>query len=342
MMSEQASASSTPTSFPSSSPLEILAFGEAMALLVAESEGDLAHVSHYERRIAGADTNVAIGLARLGFHVGWLSRVGDDSLGRYLRQTLQDNGLDCRHLTRDSEAPTGLMFKARASQGEDPHVEYFRQGSAASRMNARDADGIDFSALRHLHATGIPPAISPSCRELSFHLFEQARASGASISFDPNLRPTLWSSEREMRDTLNQLTSRADWVLPGLAEGERLTGHKTPEAIAGHYLEQGAKAVIIKLGPEGSYYRGLIGGQEAAFSVPGQRVERVVDTVGAGDAFAVGIVSALLDGLSPEAAMLRANLLGSRAVQVRGDMEGLPDRQTLKAIENGEAASLVS
>ena len=73
-----------------------------------------------------------------------------------------------------------------------------------------------------------------------------------------------------------------------------------------------------------------------------QRVNQVVDTVGAGDAFAVGAISALLDGLSPEAAMLRANLLGSRAVQVRGDMEGLPDRQTLTAIENGEAASLVS
>lgn len=342
MMSDHPSASSTHASSHSSSqssqatssrPLEILAFGEAMALLVAESEGDLAQVSHYERRIAGADTNVAIGLARLGFHVGWLSRVGHDSLGRYLRHTLEAEGLDCRHLSEDALAPTGLMFKARAKQGEDPHVEYFRQGSAASRMDASDASGVDFSALRHLHATGIPPAVSTTCRELSFALFNKARASGASISFDPNLRPTLWSSEHEMRETLNQLACQADWVFPGLSEGQFLTGKKTPEAVAGYYLERGAKAVIIKLGPEGSYYRGVIGGQEAAFSVPGQRVDKVIDTVGAGDAFAVGAVSALLDGLSPRDAMLRANLLGSRAVQVRGDMEGLPDRATLDELE---------
>ncbi|MBD3895606.1 sugar kinase [Halomonas sp. ML-15] len=311
---------------------EILTFGEAMTMFVAETPGPLADVEHFQRRIAGADTNVAIGLARLGFHVAWLSRVGADGFGEFIRQTLEREGLDCRYLTADPAHPTGLLFKERAAGGQDPKVSYFRRGSAASQLSCADADHLDLSALKHLHATGIPPALSASARELSLHLLQQARAAGASISFDPNLRPSLWRSEEEMRDTLNQLASLADWVLPGLAEGRLLSGRDSPEAIADFYLERGAKAVVIKLGPEGGYYRGTLGGREESFSVPGFPVTDVVDTVGAGDAFAVGVISALLDGDHPRQAIQRGNLLGAEAVKVIGDMEGLPDRQRLKAL----------
>lgn len=320
---------STPPSAP-----EILAFGEAMTLFVADHPGELAEVERFQRRLAGADTNVAIGLSRLGFHVGWLSRVGADGFGTYLRRALEAEGLDCRHLRVDPEHPTGLVFKERALEGADPRVEYFRRGSAASHLAPTDAEGVDFSALRHLHATGIPPALSASCRELSEAMLERARQAGASLSFDPNLRPSLWSSEAEMRDTLNALAVRTDWVLPGLAEGRLLTGRDTPEAIADFYLERGAKAVIIKLGPEGSYYRGHLGDGLESLTVPGMPVAEVVDTVGAGDGFAVGVISALLDGRSPREALRRGNLIGSLAVQVVGDMEGLPDRARLSELES--------
>ncbi|MBD3897571.1 sugar kinase [Halomonas sp. ML-15] len=314
-------------------PPEILAFGEAMAMFVANSPGPLSEVQHFQRRLAGADNNVAIGLARLGFRVGWLSRVGNDSFGDYVQRALESEGLDCRHLRHDDDHPTGLVFKERAEGGSDPRIEYFRQHSAARKMSPIDAATINFSALRHLHATGIPPALSPSCRELSWHMLEQARIAGASISFDPNLRPSLWPSEAEMRETLNALAAKADWVLPGLAEGRLLSGKQTPHAIADFYLERGAKAVIIKLGSEGSYYRGHLAGQDTSFTLPGLEVSKVVDTVGAGDAFAVGVISALLEGCSPIQAVRRGNLIGAEAIQVVGDMEGLPDRQRLAAIE---------
>ncbi|WP_372614494.1 carbohydrate kinase family protein, partial [Halomonas sp.] len=170
-------------------------------------------------------------------------------------------------------------------------------------------------------------------RELSMHMLDQARRAGTSISFDPNLRPGLWASETDMRDTLNGLAAGADWVLPGIEEGKRLTGRQAPHDIADFYLERGAQAVIIKLGPEGSYYRGVLGGQEASFTVAGFPVPEVVDTVGAGDGFAVGVISALLDGLSPREAVRRGNLIGAQAVQVIGDMEGLPDRARLEKLE---------
>ncbi len=307
-------------------------------MFVAGSPGKLCDIEQFQRRIAGADTNVAIGLARLGFHVGWLSRVGSDSFGDFIRQTLEKEGLDCRYLYTDPEYPTGLLFKERALGGADPKVEYFRRGSAASHLTPQDAGNIDFKALRHVHATGIPPALSASARELAYHTLEQARNNGASISFDPNLRPSLWASETDMRETLNALAALSDWVLPGLSEGQLLTGQTSPYDVAGYYLDQGASAVIIKLGPEGSYYRGRVGGAEAEFSVAGCPVAEVVDTVGAGDGFAVGIISALLDGCSPQQALRRGNLMGAQAIQAVGDMEGLPTREQLRALEANDAS----
>ncbi|HCR97574.1 MULTISPECIES: sugar kinase [Halomonas] len=316
-----------------SSP-RILTFGEAMAMLVANTPGDLAEVESFHRRLAGADNNVAIGLSRLGFHVGWLSRVGTDSQGRFIQQSLKAEGVDDRYIQLDEHHPTGLMFKERAENGADPRVEYFRRGSAASHLSVEDAASINFQSLAHLHATGITPALSKSALELTRHLMHQARENGASISFDPNLRPSLWPSEAVMRDTLNELASLADWVLPGLSEGRLLTGCESPEAIADFYLERGAKAVIIKLGPEGSYYRGTLGGSLESINVPGQPVANVVDTVGAGDGFAVGAISALLDGLTARDALKRGNLVGAQAVQVVGDMEGLPTRDKLEQLEH--------
>lgn len=317
---------------PKPSP-SVLTFGEAMAMFVAETPGELATVEHFQRRLAGADNNVAIGLARLGFDVAWMSRVGSDSFGQFIRQALEAEGVDSRHIHTDPSHPTGLLFKERAEHGADPKVTYFRRGSAASHLCIEDAESVDMAALTHLHATGITPALSESAAQLSRHMMQQARTAGASVSFDPNLRPTLWPSDALMRDTLNALAALADWVLPGLSEGRLLTGQTSPKAIADFYLERGVKAVVIKLGPEGSYYRGVLGGQLASFSVPGQPVANVVDTVGAGDGFAVGVISALLDGLPPLQALQRGNLIGAQAVQVVGDMEGLPTRQQLMQLE---------
>lgn len=151
------------------------------------------------------------------------------------------------------------------------------------------------------------------------------RAAGRTLSFDPNLRPTLWRSPEEMRTTLNALAAQCDWVLPGVAEGGFLTGHTQPERIAAHYRELGAKLVVVKLGPQGAYYDGETGsGYVAPFSV-----SHVIDTVGAGDGFAVGLISALLEGRSIAAAVSRAAWIGARAVQVLGDTESLPTREQL-------------
>ena len=303
---------------------DVLSFGETMAMLVADHCGDLACVNHFSKRIAGADSNVAIGLARLGFNVAWLSRVGADSLGRFVVQTLEREGLDCRHVTVDPAHPTGFQFKSRTDDGSDPQVEYFRRGSAASHLSP---EGIAPTLLgaRHLHATGIVPALSATAREMSLELMTRMREAGRSLSFDPNLRPSLWASESLMIREVNRLAALAHWVLPGLGEGRVLTGFDDPADIAAFYLDLGAEAVVIKLGAQGAYYRTRL---DQGF-VAGVPVARVVDTVGAGDGFAVGLISALLESRGITEAVQRANWIGSRAVQSRGDMEGLPTRDEL-------------
>ena len=309
--------------------LDSIAIGETMAMLVAHEPGPLADAQHFSRRLAGADTNVAIGLARLGFQVGWISRLGADSFGSYVRRAIEAEGIDTSRVETDAQRSTGFMLKSRAVDGSDPLIEYYRRGSAASQLGPAQFDPAYLLRARHLHATGITPALSADACELVSRAMQLMRAHGRSVSFDPNLRPSLWPDVQTMRDTLNRLARDADWVLPGLAEGQLLTGCDTPEGIAGFYLAQGAKAVVVKLGAAGAYLRSADGEVHRS---PGVAVPVIVDTVGAGDAFAVGIVSARLEGLPWPVALARANWIAAQALQVVGDMEGLPRRDQLPGL----------
>jgi 2-dehydro-3-deoxygluconokinase len=194
-------------------------------------------------------------------------------------------------------------------------------------MGPDDIDSAWLLSARHLHATGVFPALSASTLALARRSMDIMRAAGRSVSFDPNLRPALWASPALMVETINDLAARADWVLPGLEEGRLLTGEHSAEGIADFYRRRGAKLVVVKLGADGAWFDAEAGKGR----VPGLPVDKVVDTVGAGDGFAVGVISALLAGLDVPAAVRRGAWIGARAVQVPGDSEGLPTRAELAA-----------
>ncbi|TFW32244.1 sugar kinase [Massilia horti] len=311
---------------------DVITFGEAMALLIARQSGPLAQVGEFERATAGAELNVSVGLSRLGLKVAYISSLGDDSLGHNLRSFMASEGLDLRHVRMDERYPTGFMLKAKVDDGTDPEIEYFRRGSAASHMGPSDVPELPVAQARLLHLTGITPALSASCRELAFKLAVQARIAGRTVSFDPNLRPRLWRSQAEMIETVNALAGMSDLVMPGLAEGRLLTGCEHAAGIADFYLARGARQVVVKLGPEGAYFASA----EGSGTVPGLPVANVVDTVGAGDGFAAGVISALLEGLPLQAAAARGNTIGARVLQFRGDCEGLPNRQQLAAMQGSD------
>lgn len=308
-------------------PLDVVTLGEALVLWAAEQTGPLAEVQNFSQHTAGAETNVAVGLARLGWRVGWVSRLGNDANGHYLRQAFEHAGIDCSHVATVLDGLTATMQKGRVDDGSDPPISYQRANSAASQMGPEHLDLPWLASARHLHVTGIFPALSHTTMAATQAAMRHMRAHHKTISFDPNVRLALWPNAAAMRDSLNALAAQADWVLPGLDEGRQLTGFDTPQDIARFYREAGATQVVVKLGAQGAYVDCPAG---CAF-VPAFPVAHVVDTVGAGDAFAVGVISALLEGETLVKAARRGTWLGARAVQVRGDCEGLPTRVELSA-----------
>ncbi|WP_349745160.1 sugar kinase [Roseateles cavernae] len=310
------------------SSLDVITFGEAMMMLVADRPGPLERAETFSKRTAGAETNVAIGLARLGLRVGWASRLGADSMARYLLGAMQAEGIDCSHVVCDAAQRTGFLIKGRVSDGSDPPIEYHRKGSAASLIGPGDIDAAWLTSARHLHATGVFPALNANTYAAAERTLALMRAAGRTISFDPNLRPTLWSSREAMVAGINALAAKADWVLPGIEEGKILMGSDDPVAIARFYRGLGARLVIVKLGADGAYYDSDTVGSGHVAGFP---VETVVDTVGAGDGFAAGVISALLAGRSVPEAVKRGCWIGARAVQVLGDTEGLPTQTELEA-----------
>ncbi|MBV7507859.1 sugar kinase [Bacillus sp. sid0103] len=310
--------------------LDSITFGEAMAMFMANHPGALHEVSQFTRELAGAETNVAIGLARLGLHSGWASKVGNDAFGKFVIERLKNENVDIKHVWIDQQHPTGFQLKSMVLEG-DPEVQYFRKGSAASHLTSDDFNEEYFQHAKHMHMTGIPLALSESARAFAKHALWFMKKNGKKVSFDPNLRPTLWASQEEMVKEINEVAFQADIVLPGIAEGEILTGFKEPREIASFYLEKGVELVVIKLGAEGAFYKTIT--EEG--TVPGFHVEKVVDTVGAGDGFAVGVISGLLEGLEVHEAVSRGNAIGALAVQSPGDNDGYPTKAELvKYIEN--------
>ncbi len=308
--------------------MDVVTLGEAMLMFVAEEPGPLEHVQRFSKRTAGAETNVAIGLARLGLKVGWQSRLGSDSMARFLLGAIGGEGVDCSRVVCDANQSTGFMFKGRVDDGSDPPIEYHRKGSAASQLGSNEIDEAWIASARHLHVSGVFPALSSSTLAATRKAMAVARAAGATIGFDPNLRSALWPSREAMRESINDLAANADWVLPGIEEGRLLTAHDAPEAIARFYRERGARRVVVKLGADGAYCDDSHAGTGHVAAFP---VAAVIDTVGAGDGFMVGVTSALLEGRSIFDAARRGAWIGARAVQVRGDTEGLPSRAELEA-----------
>jgi len=304
---------------------EIILIGEPMAMFVADSVGNLEDVQKFTKSLAGSEVGVCIGLKRLGYDVSYVTKLGRDPFGKYIKNFLVNESIDTSFITFDSEFPTGFQMKSKTEVG-DPEVIYFRKGSAASHITKEDIKKIDLDGVRHIHVTGIPPALSKSCKEATYELINRGKEKGIFITFDPNLRPAIWDSKEEMIRVINDIASKCDMVLPGISEGLTLTGSNDPNKIADFYLNLGVKVIIVKIGDEGAFVKT----QNESYTVAGYKVAKVVDTVGAGDGFAVGIISGLLEKLPLKVAVQRGNAIGSLQVMVPGDNEGLPNREELQ------------
>lgn len=318
---------------------EVITLGETMVLFDPATPGPLRYVHEFTKRIGGAETNFAIGVVRLGHSAGWISRLGDDEFGRFILQTVRGEGVDTAQVRIDPRAPTGLFFKERL--GEATGVYYYRAGSAASRLAPEDIDESYVRAGRWLHITGITPALSATAREAVLRAVEVARRAGLEVSFDPNMRLKLWSRE-EAAPVFRALAAQSTVLLPGLDEAEIILGEPPGALVELPASDRGLREISARLHALGPRIVALKLGDAGAAASDGTRLVRalphrvhVVDPIGAGDAFAAGLVTGLLEELSLEQTVERANAMGALVLTVPGDWEALPSRAQLDAFLAG-------
>jgi len=298
-------------------PCDVVTLGETMVLLWPAGDESLEDAATYARSFGGAESNFCIALARLGHRPLWISRLGDDPFGRYVRAFLESEGVQVNAMT-DSEAPTAVFFKERSPHGPR-RVYYYRRGAAASRMTPADLGPAQFVGARLLLISGITLALSPTCAATVGRAVELAHAAGLLVCVDPNVRPQLWSDPAESRAAMRALIARADLVLLGDEDAAYLFPGLDEEAVLHAARALGPRTVVLKLGARGA--RAVRDGEEAC--VEPHPVD-VVDAVGAGDGFNAGFVAGLLRGDTLPRCLALGARVGAAAVAVVGDWEGYP------------------
>jgi len=288
---------------------QVMAIGETMALVTPVDASPLDSAEHFRLDAGGAESTVAQYLQDLGHRSAWVSRLGDDPLGRRVLQSVQRSGVDTSWVVLDPTAPTGVYFKDPGRHGTTVH--YYRKGSAASLMSAADLARLPLADVRVIHISGITAALSESCYRLIRSVLERPEAGDTLVSFDVNYRQGLWDVERAAPILLD-LAQRADIVFVGRDEAETLWNTTTAEQVR-DMLPQ-PRHLVVKDGAVGATEFGVDG----AVFVPAQRVA-VVESVGAGDAFAAGYLAGLLDGDSPSERLAGGHRLAARTLTSTGD-----------------------
>lgn len=299
----------------------LVTLGETMGLFTPDETGPLQHARRFGLSIAGAESNVAIGVRRLGATAAWIGRVGHDEIGELVLRELRAERVTAL-VVRDP-APTGLMFKTRRTDSIT-RVTYYRAGSAGSRLCPDDIDEDTVRAAGVLHVTGITPALGAGPAAAVHAAVEIARAAGTTVSLDLNYRATLWEDVATAVAALRDLVKRADVVFAGEHEAAMLLEGDAPEALAAGLAALGPRQAIIKRGDRGCI--GTIDG--CPYRRPALPV-RAVDPVGAGDAFVAGYLADMLAGEPATTRLGTAVAAGAFAVTVPGDWEGLPRRDEL-------------
>lgn len=307
--------------------LDLVTLGETMVAFIPEEKEYIRYAKTFEKKTAGAESNVAIGIAKLGHKAGWISKVGKDELGEFVIREVRGEGVDTSYVGRSIDAPTGVMFK-QVLAGNETSVNYYRKNSAASTLSPEDIDIDYLTSAKILHISGVTPALSESCKETINYVVDKAKEKGVIVSFDPNIRLKLWSKEAA-KETLKPLLAKSDIVLTGLDEGEILLGINDGQALIEELLSLGIRQVAVKLGADGA----LVGDETGIYKIEATKVT-VVDNIGAGDAFSAGFLSGVIEGKSIQECGAMGCLMGAFAVSSFGDIEGLPDREAFERKRN--------
>ncbi|WP_345242778.1 aminoimidazole riboside kinase [Pontibacillus salipaludis] len=307
----------------------IISLGEALIDFIPLTSEN----TEYQKSPGGAPANVAVGLARLGAKSTFLGKVGDDSLGHFLKDTLTSYGVKTDGMTFTQDVRTGVVFVSLAANGERS-FEFFINPSADQMLQVNDVEESLFDEHRVLHF-GTISMINEPAKEATKHAVQVAREKGLVVSFDPNLRMSLWSSEDQAKEAIISMLDQVDVLKVSEEELEFITGEKDIEAGIKQINEKyNIPFMLVTLGGEGSY---VVTNGEIA-KVDAMKVN-AVDTTGAGDAFVSGILysinetDASMEDLSIEQAVEMAKMAsvsGALAASTKGAMTALPTIEQVK------------
>ena len=309
--------------------LDVMTIGECMVVFAPTEKVTIKYAHTMGKRVAGAESNTAIGLTKLGKKAGWFSRIGDDSFGEYIVHELGGHGVDTSSVIVCESLPTGIMFK-EPTIDQQTSVYYYRKGSAASAMSKSDLPFEQIKNTKILLISGVTPALSDSCCETIFEAVNFAKQNNITVCFDPNVRLKLWG-EAKAKEVLNKILALSDIVLLGDDEAQILLGTKQPEIIISKLKELGVSKIAVKLSENGA----VVADEFETHRIP-VVTATVVDTIGAGDAFNAGFLYGILENKSIKESGEIAAIMGACAVSTMGDIEGLPSKKQLDVVLNNE------
>lgn len=309
---------------------DVVTVGESLGLLTASRSGRLYHNPGLRLGFGGAESNVAIGVARLGGSAAWIGRVGDDSLGELIVRELRAEGVHVFPVV-DRGAATALMIKEHPYPGT-ARITYYRRGQAGSRLQPRDLPGGVLSDTKILHVTGISAGLGDSTLAAAQAAVDAAASTGATVSFDVNHRTALWQDRGAASAAYLELARRAHVVFAGEEEAFLLTGVDTAHHQLDALLRLGVDCAVVKRGADGA----IAATAADRLSAPAVPVP-VVDTVGAGDAFVAGWLAELAGGATVRQCLDTAVVCGAFACTGEGDWESAPGRDDLDRLRRGPA-----
>ncbi|MDQ1135419.1 2-dehydro-3-deoxygluconokinase [Microbacterium sp. SORGH_AS 1204] len=306
----------------------VLTFGETMGLVRADDLGGWETVSRASIGVGGADSNVAIGLRRLGVSSAWIGRVGDDALGRRVERDIRGEAVETRVIV-DPTRPTGLMLKERRTPAHG-RVTFYRRESAGSALSSDDIDDEDIARSRLVLVNGVTASLSTTARETVLSVADRARGLGVLVAFDVNHRPSMWGG-KDAQPLYRQIAASSDIVFAGDDEARLLLGGPalSPGEYAAALLALGPSQAVVKSGAAGAVaHEGEQKASAAAVAID------PVDTVGAGDAFVAGYLAALLRGATLSERLALGVQCGAFACLGPGDWESLPRREELALLNS--------
>jgi len=317
---------------------DFITLGEAMLRLSPPAYQKIAQAGVFDIQVGGAESNVAINLAQLGFRTAWLSRLPDTPLGRRLAAAIAAHGVDTGGVRFAPSERLGLYFVELGPPPRPNRVIYDRAGSAASRMSSADVDFARIAQAAWLHLTGITPALSPSCRAMAADVLRFARERGLTVSFDVNYRALLWSPS-EAAQALLPLLPLCHYVFIAHRDGQALFGAPADagEAAAALRARFGCQTLVMTLGEAGA----VAHAEDEQVAVPQPfQVSQVIDRIGAGDAFAAGFMAARRWGKSLADALRYGHALSALKLTLPGDLALFSRAEVEQLIAGGGQASL--